>query len=185
MRGFLCHTFCGPFSGNFTIAVSQLSCSEPGRTQASIQKKIDENDSRKISSTNLGSSLGSLRYTATEEEIETMISVVDADGNRCISLDEFVGLNTKDIYSDDVLENLKEAFSIFDIDKNRLIPAEEVQTVLRSLGDECSIAECKKMTSGVDTNDDGMISFEEFRVTMIKGSCFDALEGQKQCVKIE
>ncbi|KAL6980790.1 hypothetical protein U1Q18_022429, partial [Sarracenia purpurea var. burkii] len=78
----LCHTFGGPFSGNFTIVVSQLSVAS-----------------------------GSLRYTATEEEIETMISVVDADGNRCISLDEFVGLNTKDIYSDDVLENLKEALS--------------------------------------------------------------------------
>ncbi|KAL6961778.1 putative calcium-binding protein cml25, partial [Sarracenia purpurea var. burkii] len=63
-----------------------------------------------------------------------------------------------DIDSDEVLENLKEVFSVFDIDKNILISAEELQNVLRSLDDECTIAEYRNMISGVDTNGDDAIS---------------------------
>ncbi|KAL6958287.1 hypothetical protein U1Q18_043758 [Sarracenia purpurea var. burkii] len=69
------------------------------------------NDNRKISSTKLGSILDSLRYTATEEELETMIRQVDPNGDGCISLYEFIELNAKNINSDEVLENLKEVFS--------------------------------------------------------------------------
>lgn len=73
-----------------------------------------------------------------------------------------------------VLENLKNAFSVFDMDKNGSISAEELQTVLRSLGEDCTLAECRKMISGVDCDGDGMINFEEFKIMMVKGSRFDA-----------
>ncbi|KAL6972936.1 hypothetical protein U1Q18_027110 [Sarracenia purpurea var. burkii] len=76
-----------------------------------VFKKFDVNDDRKISSIELGSILGSLGYTATVEEHEMMIREVDADSDECTSLDEFIVLNMKDIDSDEILENLKEAFS--------------------------------------------------------------------------
>ncbi|PSR91041.1 Calcium-binding protein [Actinidia chinensis var. chinensis] len=150
-----------------------------------VFKKFDVNDDGKISAGELGSILGSLGYAASAEELEAMIREVDSDGDGCIDLDEFIELNTKDIDSSEVLENLKEAFSVFDIDKNGSISAEELQNVLSSLGDECSIAECRKMINGVDCDGDGMINFEEFKVMMVKGSRFDAMEGQRPSVKIE
>ncbi|KAI7978920.1 putative calcium-binding protein CML25 [Camellia lanceoleosa] len=151
-----------------------------------VFKKFDVNGDGKISSSELGSILGSLGHTATDEELQTMIKEVDGDGDGCIDLDEFIELNTKDIDSDEVLENLKEAFSVFDIDKNGSISAEELMNVLQSLGEECSIGECRKMISGVDCDGDGTISFDEFKVMMIKGSRFDAMEGQRtNSVKID
>ncbi|KAL2545866.1 putative calcium-binding protein CML25 [Forsythia ovata] len=139
-----------------------------------VFKKFDVNGDRKISASELGSIMGSLGHPATDEELEIMIKEVDSDGDGFINLQEFIELNTKDIDSDEVLENLKDAFSVFDIDKNGSISAEELQNVLKSLGEECTLSECKKMISGVDADGNGMISFDEFKVMMMMGSRFDA-----------
>ncbi|KAL6989297.1 Calmodulin, partial [Sarracenia purpurea var. burkii] len=104
-------TFSRPSPDGFMVVVSQLSCSGRRRTQTNIQKEFDVNDDEKISSTELGLILGMLGYTATEEELETMIREVDADGDGCIKLYEFTELNAKNIDPDEVSKNLKEAFS--------------------------------------------------------------------------
>ncbi|KAI7750845.1 hypothetical protein M8C21_003042 [Ambrosia artemisiifolia] len=133
-----------------------------------VFKKFDVNGDGKISSTELGSIMGSLGHRPTDEELEMMISNVDSDGDGFIDLNEFIELNTKGVGSTEVLESLKEAFSVFDIDKNGLISAEELQKVLGRLEEECTIGECRKMIAGVDVDGDGMISFEEFRGMMMR-----------------
>ncbi|KAL0372750.1 UNVERIFIED_CONTAM: putative calcium-binding protein CML25 [Sesamum calycinum] len=77
---------------------------------------------------------------------------------------------------EEVLENLKDAFKVFDIDKNGYITAEELQDVLQSLGEECTLAECEKMISGVDSDGSGTINFDEFKVMMMKGFRYDTTE---------
>lgn len=138
-----------------------------------VFKKFDVNGDGKICSSELGSMLGSLGQPANEEELQNMIREVDADGDGFISLEEFIELNTKGIDSAEALENLKDAFSVFDIDGNGSISAEELQKVLQSLGDDCSVAECRKMIGGVDSDGDGQIDFEEFKVMMMMGSRHD------------
>ncbi|GAA0162694.1 calmodulin-related [Lithospermum erythrorhizon] len=140
-----------------------------------VFKKFDVNGDGKVSASELGSIMRSLGTPATTEELAVMIKEVDGDGDGCINLKEFIELNTKDIDSNEILANLRDAFSIFDIDKNGSISAEELQNVFRSLGEDCSLAECKKMICGVDTNGDGMICFEEFKVMMMMGSRFDTM----------
>ncbi|KAK7273918.1 hypothetical protein RIF29_14985 [Crotalaria pallida] len=141
-----------------------------------VFKKFDVNGDGKISSSELGSIMGSLGQPSSEEELDNMIREVDADGDGFISLEEFIELNTKDVDSDEVLENLKDAFSVFDVDGNGSITAEELHMVMASLGDECSIAECQKMIGGVDSDGDGMINFEEFKMMMMTGSRFESKE---------
>ncbi|TMW91620.1 hypothetical protein EJD97_014110 [Solanum chilense] len=138
-----------------------------------VFKKFDVNGDGKICSSELGSIMASLGNRATEEELVNMIREVDSDGDGFIDLQEFIELNTKDIDSNEVLESLKDAFSVFDMDKNGSISAEELLTVLQSLGEDCNLAECRKMISGVDCDGDGMINFEEFKIMMAKGSRFD------------
>ena len=138
-------------------------------------RKFDVNGDGKISSSELGSIMGSLGQPATEEELDNMIREVDADGDGHINLEEFIELNTKDIDPNEILENLKDAFSVFDIDKNGSISAEELHNVMVSLGDQCSLAECQKMIGGVDSDGDGMIDFEEFK-KMMMGSNFGSME---------
>ncbi|KAL1357285.1 hypothetical protein HN51_009223 [Arachis hypogaea] len=140
-----------------------------------VFKKFDVNGDGKISSSELGSIMGSLGQSASKEELDKMIREVDADGDGFISLDEFIELNTKDIDPNEVLENLKDAFSVFDIDGNGSITADELHNVMASLGEPCSLDECRKMINGVDSDGDGAIDFEEFR-TMMTGSRFVSLE---------
>ncbi|XP_023549905.1 probable calcium-binding protein CML25 [Cucurbita pepo subsp. pepo] len=134
-----------------------------------VFKKFDVNGDGKISSAELGSIMGSLGHKATEEELAKMIEVFDADGDGFINLQEFVELNTKEIDPEELLDNLREAFSVYDIDGNGSISAEELHKVMRSLGDDCSVADCRQMISGVDRNGDGLISFDEFKVMMSAG----------------
>ncbi|CAK9140310.1 unnamed protein product [Ilex paraguariensis] len=162
---------------------SLQSCTQIEEELEQVFKKFDVNGDGKISSFELGSIFASLGNPATDEELLEMIKEVDADGDGFIDLHEFIVLNTKDIDSDEVLENLKDAFSVFDIDKSGTISAEELQNVLQSLGEESSLTECKKMISGVDSDGDGMISFEEFKVMMMMGSRFDAVGSQKETVE--
>ncbi|KAH7516282.1 probable calcium-binding protein CML25 [Ziziphus jujuba] len=144
-----------------------------------VFKKFDVNGDGKISSSELGSIMGSLGQHATDDELRKMIKEVDSDGDGFIDLNEFIELNTKGVDSKEALENLKDAFSVYDIDGNGSISAEELHKVLRSLGDECSIAECRKMISGVDCDGDGTISFEEFKIMMMMGSRYVSLDSQR------
>ncbi|XVF43566.1 hypothetical protein PTKIN_Ptkin02bG0050100 [Pterospermum kingtungense] len=143
-----------------------------------VFKKFDVNGDGKISASELGSIMGSLGQQPSEEEIQKMIKEFDADGDGFINFNEFVELNTKEVDSDEALANLKDAFSVYDIDGNGSISAEELHEVLKSLGDECSIAECRKMISGVDHDGDGMIDFEEFKHMMMAGARMPMDDGQ-------
>ncbi|MFS8019661.1 putative EF-hand domain-containing protein [Helianthus anomalus] len=77
--------------------------------------------------------MGSLGHRPTNDEPESMISSVDADVDGFIDLQEFIEPNTKDVDSNEVLESLRDAFSVFDIDTNGLISREELQKVLGRL----------------------------------------------------
>ncbi|XP_075659271.1 putative calcium-binding protein CML45 [Castanea sativa] len=66
------------------------------------------------------------------------------------------------------LEEVKEAFEVFDENKDGFIGATELQRVLRSLGlkEGSEVEECTKMIRAVDENGDGLIDFNEFVMFM-------------------
>ncbi|KAL9244192.1 hypothetical protein vseg_017994 [Gypsophila vaccaria] len=159
-------------------SMESCSCSNDPENIEELEQvfnKFDVNGDGKISSTELGSILSSLGQEVSEEELDVMMKEVDTDGDGFIDLNEFIALNTIDVDSNEVLSNLKEAFSIYDADGNGSICAQELQMVMKSLGDDYSLNECKKMISGVDNDGDGTIDFEEFKVMMMMGSKFHTL----------
>ncbi|KAJ8747716.1 hypothetical protein K2173_009751 [Erythroxylum novogranatense] len=145
-----------------------------------VFKKFDANGDGKISSSELGSIMSSLGHETSKEELQAMITEFDADGDGFIDFEEFVELNTKGIDADEAIENLKDAFSVYDIDGNGSISAEELHKVLGTLGEQHSMAECRNMISGVDSDGDGMIDFEEFKVMMMMGSRWDPMSSVRK-----
>lgn len=103
-----------------------------------------------------------LGHSGSTEEVEAMMSAADLDGDGFISLEEFMSVNTTETDSNKCLEDLRNAFTLYDRDKNGLISAEELHHVLRSMGDQASLADCKSMIKGIDRNGDGAVNFEEF-----------------------
>mmetsp|Transcript_19092 Transcript_19092/g.30272 ORF Transcript_19092/g.30272 Transcript_19092/m.30272 type:complete len:234 (-) Transcript_19092:67-768(-) len=69
------------------------------------------------------------------------------------------------------LDQLKVAFNLFDKDHNGRIDLNELQTVLKTLGQNMSKEETEEMMSSVDINDDGEIDYEEF-VQMMENRMF-------------
>ncbi|CAH1421344.1 unnamed protein product [Lactuca virosa] len=136
-----------------------------------IFKKFDVNGDGKISSTELGSILSALGTVAPEEEIKVVMKEIDKDGDGFIDLNEFIefqrgGSGVVDREAAD--KELREAFDLYDQNKNGKISANELHSVLKSLGEKCSLKDCRKMIASVDVDGDGSVNFEEFKKMMSK-----------------
>ncbi|CAJ2671602.1 putative calcium-binding protein CML36-like [Trifolium pratense] len=114
----------------------------------------------------------------SSEEIEMMLSEVDSDGRGFISVETIMnrissgsgsgnGSGSGSGSGSDPEEELREAFEVFDTDRDGRISADELLRVFRAIGDErCTLEECRRMIAGVDKNGDGFVCFEEFSVMM-------------------
>jgi calcium-dependent protein kinase len=87
---------------------------------------------------------------------------VDLDGNGYIDYNEFL---TVSINRDKVLmkENLECAFKAFDIDNSGNISLEELMALFKNKTDRSLF---EKMIKDIDKNNDGEISFDEFKTIM-------------------
>ena len=70
--------------------------------------------------------------------------------------------------TEDKMNEFKEAFNIFDKDKDGYITAKELGDLIRNLGQTPSEAELQNMINEVDINNNGAIDFKEFLDIMIK-----------------
>ena len=59
-------------------------------------------------------------------------------------------------------QELEEKFKLFDKDGNGFIDREELQTVMRQLGEKLTDDEIEEMIQDADNNGDGMIDYKEF-----------------------
>jgi Ca2+-binding EF-hand superfamily protein len=70
--------------------------------------------------------------------------------------------------TDDKIKEFKEAFEMFDRDKDGLINQKELGNILRSLGHEPTDHDLNDMIAEVDSNDDKRIDLNEFMQIMHK-----------------
>lgn len=134
-----------------------------------VFNRFDANGDGKISATELADVLQALGSSTTEEELKRMMEEIDTDRDGYISLDEFAdfcrgGINDQDV--DGGAKELKDAFEMYDHDKNGLISASELHLVLNRLGEKCSVHDCSRMIGSVDCDGDGNVSFDEFKKMM-------------------
>ncbi|KMT18657.1 hypothetical protein BVRB_2g027860 [Beta vulgaris subsp. vulgaris] len=131
-----------------------------------IFSKFDANGDGKISATELKSLLQALGSETSTEEVKKMMEEMDKDGDGFVDLLEFSEFHAGSGGNAGSTKELEEAFRLYDKDGNGKISARELYDVLKSLGEKCSLKDCKKMISSVDADGDGHVDFEEFKKMM-------------------
>ncbi|XP_042400121.1 calmodulin-like isoform X1 [Zingiber officinale] len=120
-----------------------------------------------ISLGELSTIINSLGLRPTKDELQEMISEVDADGSGAIEFEEFLNLMVRKMKESDSEEELKEAFKVFDKDQNGFISKNELKNVMMSLGEKLTDEEVDQMIKEADLDGDGQVNYEEF-VKMMK-----------------
>ncbi|KAK4431759.1 Calmodulin-like protein 3 [Sesamum alatum] len=144
---------------------------------------FDKNNDGYITREELRESLKNIGISAGERDVADMVEKVDSNGDGLIDFDEFCELF--DSISGGYEEgrrgeaeeggggdgDLKEAFDVFDGNKDGLITVEELGLVLSSLGftEGKKMEDCKEMIRKVDMDGDGMVNFDEFKKMMRAG----------------
>ncbi|KAJ8567415.1 hypothetical protein K7X08_019623 [Anisodus acutangulus] len=110
-----------------------------------VFRKIDANGDGKISLSELGAILNALGSTTSPDEVKRIMLEVDTDGDGFIDLKEFADFYCPRGGEDGDSKELREAFDLYDKDKNGKITAAELHSVMKSLGEKCSLKDCRRM----------------------------------------
>ncbi|KAG6411182.1 hypothetical protein SASPL_129260 [Salvia splendens] len=142
---------------------------------------FDKNKDGFITKQELRESLHNMGILAGEKDVEDMVDKVDFNGDGLIDFDEFCKLyesmdgsgggESAAAEGGDGDGDLRDAFDVFDGNKDGRITVEELGMVLSSLGfsEGSKIEDCKEMIRKVDVDGDGMVDFEEFKKMMRHG----------------
>lgn len=154
----------------------------------SIFATFDKNKDGFITKQELSESLKNIGMSMSERDVVEIVEKADFNNDGLIDFDEFVELmgsqDHEEIISERELDGgkgdgdsagegeLKEAFDVFDGDRDGLITVEELGLVLNSLGfkEGKKLEDCKEMIRQVDVDGDGMVNFDEFKSMMRCGA---------------
>ncbi|KAH7533835.1 calcium-binding protein CML24 [Ziziphus jujuba] len=144
-----------------------------GKSVDDVQKifeKFDKNGDGKISCAELKNVMSALGSETSNEEIKRIMEEIDKNGDGHIDPREFALFfcgGESDGGGDQCgTKELKDAFDLYDADKNGLISASELHSVLKGLGEKCTLSDCRRMIKSVDVDGDGSVNFEEFKKMM-------------------
>ncbi|KAL4569392.1 hypothetical protein LXL04_025028 [Taraxacum kok-saghyz] len=132
-----------------------------------IFTRFDTNGDGQISSEELVHVMKALGSDISAEEVKEVMTKIDTDCDGFINLEEFAGFCKENAGNqDEGLNELQEAFELYDLNKNGLISSTELHQILTRLGERCTVEDCVKMIKSVDSDGDGYVDFEEFKKMM-------------------
>ena len=97
-----------------------------------------------------------------------MISDLDADGNGSIDFAEWFALLTKRVNDKDTRANINKIFNLFDDERTGFISAKNLRRIAEELGENIPDEEINELIRRADTDQDGLVSEEEFYVIVTR-----------------
>ncbi|KAA3471181.1 calmodulin-like protein 8 isoform X1 [Gossypium australe] len=83
-----------------------------------------------------------------------------------IDFEDFVNIMARKM-QENVVDELKEAFKVFDRDQDGFISANELRQVMMNMGERLTMEEAEQMIRAADLDGDGVVSFDEFARMMM------------------
>mmetsp|Transcript_118251 Transcript_118251/g.295062 ORF Transcript_118251/g.295062 Transcript_118251/m.295062 type:complete len:166 (-) Transcript_118251:70-567(-) len=123
---------------------------------------FDKDGDGTITVQELGIVMRSLGKRPTPDELKAMIAEVDENGSGRIEFAEFLKILAIKLQEVDSVEEMREAFMVFDRDKSGSVSAGELKHVMNNLGEQVTNEEVEEMIREADADGDGELSFEDF-----------------------
>ncbi|CAH1781676.1 unnamed protein product [Owenia fusiformis] len=125
---------------------------------------FDSDNSGTIDLMELGDLLRGIGQNPSNKEVEELIKKHDVNQNGRMEFDEFLELMSVTVKPEEEVEDeLRQAFKVFDKDGNGYISAKEMLVVLTKMGEEMSMEEVEEyIIKPCDVDGDGRINYEEF-----------------------
>ena len=118
-------------------------------------RAADADQSGEVDVKELRALLSRLGVERTAAQCDDLVRKADVDGDGSLTLEEVSSLFEA--------AQLAKTFEELDADGSGSIAAGELSTALRRLGYRLSDDQCRELLAKVDANNDGEVSFEEFR----------------------
>ncbi|XP_022900265.1 troponin C, isoallergen Bla g 6.0201-like [Onthophagus taurus] len=120
----------------------------------------------------IGTILDMLGTQLAGDELDSVISEIDEDGNGEVNFEEFANLAARFLGEEDedteaIQLELKGAFRLYDRDGNGFITTEVLREILRELDDKLSDDDLDNMIDEIDADGSGTVDWEEFKAVMI------------------
>ncbi|TYG93853.1 hypothetical protein ES288_A11G143900v1 [Gossypium darwinii] len=114
----------------------------------------------------VGSSDPNIRCNPTKE-VQGMFSEANVEGNgTTIDFKDFLNIMASKM-KENLMDELQEAFKVFDRDEDGFISANELRQVMMNLGERLTMEEAEQMIREADVDGDGVVSYEEFAKMMM------------------
>jgi centrin-1 len=150
------------------------SYERPGLTEEEVLEikeafdLFDTDGGGSIDPKELKAAMTSLGFESKNATIYQMIADLDADGTGQIEFDEFLHLMTARISEKDSREDIGKVFKLFDDEKTGYIGIKNLRRIAKELGETMDDNELQEMIDRADTDNDGLVSEEEFYNIMTK-----------------
>ncbi|KAI6176897.1 Calmodulin-like protein 3 [Aphelenchoides bicaudatus] len=149
------------------LPMSQPHNSTPRRFEEFVEAFdfFDQNQDGYITTQELELAMSKCGVYPSKLELRLVMTQGDADGNGCITLNEFIQvLETQESRYKYEIKELREQFRFFDKNKDGLIDFDEMLGIVNelSLGRYFPIEIVQKLFNEADLDKDGKISFPEF-----------------------
>lgn len=128
---------------------------------------FDKDSSGSVTTAELGLVLKSMNKNFNDAELKRIVGKFDVNGDGQIDFDEFLTMMTRRERKE--ADELKQAFDVFDKDADGTISGKELEVVMKALGEHIDRETINLMIESVDTDKNGYIDFEEFRLMMKDG----------------
>ncbi|UJR13845.1 hypothetical protein I4U23_000856 [Adineta vaga] len=128
---------------------------------------LDRDGDGSISNSEIHSLMNSLGYSPSHEDISSVISKVDIDGDGSVDFDEFLIMMQRRKSTGGSGMELEKVFNVFDKNKDGFIDKNELYDMLVRLGEHITEDDVIEMIGEADCLDhDGKVSYEEFKAIL-------------------
>merc|ERR1712221_22260 len=124
--------------------------------------EFDTDGSGTISPEELLGVMRAMGQNPTEDELLNLVLEVDVDGNGTIDFPEFLNMMKKKAREVDEEADLREAFKIFDRNRDGYIDMKELKKVTAMLGTMLTKEEIEEFMAEADKDGNGKLDYEEF-----------------------